>query len=61
MKVNKCCCCIKVKTGVYAIGMWHVICMVAGLFSIDLVRVTLEIFTAIAFVVMVVQDNANTR
>ena len=61
MKVNKCCCCISVKTGVYIIGIWHVIVLIGGLFNHQLVRVSLELFTAIAFIVMCARDNAATR
>ena len=61
MKVNKCCCCIKIKSGVYLIGAWHVLMLIAGLFSVNIIRVALEVFTAIAFVVMLFKDTATTR
>ena len=61
MVVNKCCCCIKVKTGVYLIGGWHVFMMISGLFNVNIIRVSLEAFTAISFIVMLFKDTANTR
>ena len=61
MRVNKCCCCISVKTGVYIIGVWHLIIMIAGLFEAEYVRVSLELFTAISFIILVAKDSANTR
>ena len=61
MVVSKCCCCIKVKTAVNLIGAWHVLLLIGGLFEIQPVRVSLELFTAIAFIVMLFKDSAATR
>ena len=61
MVLSKCCFCIKVKTAVNLIGAWHVLLLIGGLFEINAVRVTLEVFTAIAFIVMIFKDSATTR
>merc|ERR1712183_331128 len=41
--------------------MGHVFMMIAGLFEVNIIRVSLEAFTAIAFIVMLFKDTENTR
>ena len=60
-EVSKCCCCISIKTGVYIIGIWHMLILTAGLFEAEYVRVTIELFTALSFLFMIFKDSIMTR
>ena len=60
-EVDKCCCCISIKTGVYIIGAWHILILLGGLFEAQYLRVTIELFTALSFMVMIFRDSIMTR
>ena len=61
VRVTKCCCCIQIKTGTYIIGSLHVLGLVAGIFRLQLLTITLEIFTGCTFLYMVYRDSERNR
>ena len=61
VKVSKCCCCIKVKTGAYIIGVLHVLGVIFGLIDMNLIRVAMDIFCGATFLLMVFKDSEQKR
>ena len=57
VKVSKCCCCIPVKTGANIIGCIHVLGLLAGLYMINPLQISLELFCGATFVYMVYRDS----
>ena len=61
VKVKNCCCCIPVKTGAYIIGFVHVIGAMFGIIQLDLVKVALDIFCGMTFLLMIFKDGESSR
>ena len=61
VKVNKCCCCIPVKTGAYIIGCFHVLGVIIGIVQLDIVKIVMDIFCGTTFLFMVFRDSEWNR
>ena len=61
VRLSKCCCCISVKTGAYAIGLLHVLGLLVGALKLDPLLIALEIFCGCSFMLMVYKDNKMKR
>ena len=61
VKVSKCCCCIKVKTGAYIIGILHVLGVIFGTIDMDFIKVAMDIFCGATFLLMVFKDSEQKR
>ena len=61
VRLNKCCCCIPVKTGAYAIGLLHAIGLFSGVRKLDPLLIVLEVFCGCSFLLMVFRDNESKR
>ena len=60
-RVSKCCCCVPLKTGAYAIGCIHVFGLLVGLIQMQPLTVSLEAFCGCTFLVMVYKDAPQKR
>ena len=54
--VKKCCCCINIKAGAYIIGGIHVLGLLIGIYMLDPLQISLEVFCGITFLLMVRKD-----
>ena len=61
MRLTKCCCCIPIKVGAYIIGGLHVFGMLAGLYLMSAVQISLEMFCGISFLYMLYKDTQQNR
>ena len=61
VKVSKCCCCIRVKTGAYIIGFLHVLGVITGLIEFNPVQIALDIFCGATFLLMLFKDSEQKR
>ena len=61
ISLSKCCCCVPVKTGVYIIGFLHLAGLILGIFTVNPIQISLEIFCGVTFVRMLYRDNAQSR
>ena len=61
VKLSKCCCCIRVKTGAYIIGSIHVLGLALGLIFMEPLTISLEAFCGCTFILMVWKDSAQKR
>ena len=61
VKVQSCCCCIPIRTGAYLIGCIHVLGLLAGLYLINPLQISLEIFCGTTFLLMIYRDNEQKR
>ena len=61
MYLNRCCCCLSVKTGTYIIGCLHILSSPVDIFMLEPEYIALHFFIVGSFLTMVYRDSAVNR
>ena len=61
VKVNKCCCCIPVKTGVLILGALDFLMLLKNMLKVDMNSFAIQLYPTTTFISMLIRDNRQNR